>query len=282
MKRWQHGWNFFDTYSEEEFEWIRYGKRKFDDKSNKQILADTVTVYENALNQRSIVGNVVYEVDFYECDYPKSRYPVYFSSYEEAVAYVEDEKKSYLEDEDLRECKTTAKISLKYFATRSHEDTIYYFDNELRMVSIQPGTKCWVSDWYGVDELFVYVPLPFKKGDILLCTLPGRMEYGILDSTPDEEYYSIAIKQGDWSDMLFSLYGYEPDDGIGYFDYGHAYPFDYEKCPDEELPEKLSILFLLRDVYQEEMSVADFLSCYSKFGRKAYDRIYGRIKKAET
>lgn len=224
-----------NTYSEEEFEWTRHGKRRFDDKSNKQILADTITVYENALNQRSVADKVIFEASFYECDYPKSKYPVFFSSYEDAFVYIEDKKKHYLEDEDLRKCQTKAKIFLKNLGTYDSEDTIFYFDNEMRMTNIAPGTKCYEPDLYWIGELFVYVPLPFKKGDILRCTLPGRMEYGILDSTPDEE-----------------------------------------------LPEELSILFLLRDVYQEEMSVADFLSCYSKFGRKAYDRIYGRIKKAET
>ena len=58
----------------------------------------------------------------------------------------------------------------------------------------------------------------------------------------------------------------------------HQNQEQYEKCPDEELPEDLSMLFLLRDVYQEKMSVAQLLEYYSKFGRKAYEHIYGRKK----
>ena len=90
MAAWQE---LLDIYSEEEFEWTRHGKRRFDDKSNKQILADTITVYENALNQRSVVDKVIFEASFYECDYPKSKYPVFFSSYKDAFVYIEDKKK---------------------------------------------------------------------------------------------------------------------------------------------------------------------------------------------
>lgn len=277
MAAWQE---LLDTYSEEEFEWTRFGKRRFDEKTNRQILADTVTVYENALMQRSSVDNVIFEARFYESNYPESDYPVYFSSYKEALEYIEGEKKSYLEDEDLRKCLTKAKIHLKYLGTYASEDTVYYFDNELRMTNILPGTRCLVSDWYGIDELFVQVPLPFKKGDIIRSILPEKAEYGILDCTPDEEYFSRAMEYGDWSDMAVSLYSYEPDEGIGYFDYAHAYPLWYEKCPDEELPEKLSILFLLRDVYQDRMGIAQLLEVYSNFGRKAYERIYGKKKSA--
>lgn len=275
MAAWQE---LFDTYSEEEFEWTRYGKRRFDDKSNKQILADAITVYENALNQRSVVGKVIFEASFYECDCPKSKYPVFFSSYKDAFLYIEDKKKHYLEDEDLRKCQTKAKISLKNLGTHDSEDTIFYFDNEMRMTNIAPGRKCYEPDLYWIGELFVYVPLPFKKGDIIRSILPGRIEYGILDSTLDEEYFARAMEHGDWSDMEVSIYSYEPDEGIGYFDYARMEPLHYEKCPDEELPEDLFMLFLLRDVYQEKMSVAQLLEYYSKFGRKAYEHIYGRKK----
>lgn len=149
MKDWRE---LLGTYSEEEFEWTRYGKRRFNEKTNRQILENAVTEYENALSQRNLVDNVIFEARFYECDYLKSDYPVCFSNYKEALAYIEEEKKSCLEDEELRECQTKAEIYLKQLGTQASEDIIYYFDNELRMVNIFPGTRCLLSDCYEIDE----------------------------------------------------------------------------------------------------------------------------------
>lgn len=267
-----------DTHDEEKFGWTRFGKRNFDEKTNRQILEDTVVAYENALMQRNTVDNVIFKACFYECDFLESDDPIYFSNYNDAFAYIESEKKRYDDDEDLRKCQTKAKLYVKELGTYDSEDTIYYFDNEMRMTHIAPGARCYVPDLCWIGELFVHVPLPFKKGDIIRSILPGRVEYGILDSTLDEEYFSRAIDHGDWSDMEVSLYSYEPNEGIGYFDYARINPLKYEKCPDDELPEELSILFLVRDVYQDRMGTAQLLEAYSNFGRKAYERIYGRKK----
>ena len=80
------------AHREEEFEQLRFGKRNFAEKSNKQIITDTVTIYENALAQRKHTDGVVFEASFYESDFPDNRYPHYFPDYPSAFAHIMDEK----------------------------------------------------------------------------------------------------------------------------------------------------------------------------------------------
>lgn len=258
------------AHSEEEFEQLRFGKRYFAEKSNKQIIADTVTIYENALAQRERADGVVFEANFNESDFPDNQYPHYFPDYPSAFAHIKDEKQYYLDDEDLCQCQTQARIAVKEFNTQPQDDTVFYFDNEMRMTDLLPGRCVLVDDEYLISEVFIYIPLPFRKGDILCSITPGKKDYGILHATPDVEYYARPILYGDASDMIFSLDTYEPDDAHGYFGYGHFSPLDFEKCPDEELPEELSILKAVRSVHQEKLEFHELLYYYSRYGENAY------------
>lgn len=258
------------AHSEEEFEQLRFGKRHFSEKNNRQIIADTVTTYENALTQRERTDGVVFEANFYESDFPDNQYPHYFPDYHSAFAYIQDEKQYYLANEDLCHCQTQARITVKSFDTGADADTVFYFDNEMRLTDLLPGCGILGDDEFLIDEVFVYIPLPFRKGDILRSITPGKKDYGILHATPDEKYYACPIQHGDASDMVFTLDTFEPNGIHGHFDYGHFSPLDFEKCPDEELPEELSILKLVRDVHQGKLKFHELLYYYSRFGEGAY------------
>lgn len=267
-----------DSYGEEELEIANPRQREHVEKSGKQILTDTISAYEKALAQRERTEGVVFEADFYESEFPdpNCRYPVYFPDYLSAFAYIREEKQHYLENENLQDCQTQARIAVKDYGGSLSADTVFYFDNELRMTAVSLGYSCTTSFEYPfLDELFAYVPLPFKKGDIIRSIVNGKKMYWILPDTPDKEYFSRAV---DWSDMLISGYTYTPGGEIGYFEYGQFEPLGVEICPDDELPEELYIMFLLREVYAGEMDFGNFLNLYSIHGGNAYKAIYGDRK----
>ena len=262
------------NHSEEDFKYNQFGERQFaDDKSNKQIIEETVAAFENSLAIQNASENVVFEAVHWESEYPDSLDPRYFKDYPSAFSYLQECKKAYSEDSDLAHVMTESKIRIKEFNTEACDDTIFYFDNDMRMVELIPGSSTLVSDSYDIENIFIHVPLPFKKGDILRSIGPGKIDYGILTYNPNEEYRSWTIDYGDSTDMWFRLDSYDPDVG---FIYGHLSPLDYEFCPFPELPEELSILFALRYVYLGEMEFCDFLNFYSSYGKDLYPRIYGR------
>ena len=76
---------------------------------------------------------------------------------------------------------------------------------------------------------------------------------------------------------MVTLDVFEPKGEMGYFCYSHFCPWDLEKCPDDELPEQLSILRLVRDTYQGNLQLSGLLYWYSHFGKHAYQRLYGSV-----
>ena len=240
----------------------------------RQILTETIAIYENTLAQRKRTDGVVFEAVFYESDFPDNRDAYYFPDYNSALAYIEKEKKYYLDDEDLCKCNTQARIAIKEFDTRPGSDSVFYFDNKMRIINLSPG-DCVLSDKeFLISDLYIYVPLPFKKGDILRSITPGIIDYGTLPKTPDKEYYARAIDHGDSSDMIFTLDTFESNGEFGCFSYGHFFPLDFEKCPVDELPENLSILRFISEVHTGELSFSDFICYYSQHGEKAYQKLY--------
>lgn len=264
-----------DTYSETDFEHTYFGKRQFTDGTNRQIVVDTIAVYENSLKQRSCTEGVVFEATRYESDYPDTLYPHYFPTYDAAFDYITESKKRYTDDEDLAEIQTQATIRIKTFGTDASCDTIFYFDNDLRIVDLIPGNEAWVADWCCMDSVYIHIPLPFQKGDILRSIEPGKYKYGILPHTPDEP---SNIDYKDSSDIMVSLDIFEPDEKYGSFSYWHASPLDLEKCPTTELPENQSILYALRELYTDNMTIGDFLNLYSNYGQEMYWKLFGNYR----
>ena len=271
-----------ETYDDEAFEFTRFGKRRFSEEGNRKLVSDAVAVCENSLAQRERTEGVVFEAVLYESEFPNTKRPSYFPNYNAAAAHIQECKQKYLDDDDLRSVLTEAKISIKDFGTCAHDDTVFYFDNELQMIDISGGRPTLVSDCYMFDDVFVYIPLPFKKGDILRSIASGEVRYGILPETPNETYFARAIDRGDGSDMIISIDMYEPDGQMGYFTYGHYDPLSLEKCPDDELPEELSLLLLVRKVHSGKLTFNELLRWYSNSGKEAYQKLYGRKSIKQT
>ena len=262
-----------NNHSKEEFRYNQFGERQFaDDKSNKQIIKETVAAFENSLAMRNLSGDVIFEAVLWESEYPDSLKPRCFKNYPSAFAYLQECKKAYSVDSDLAHVMTEAKIRIKEFDTDEYDDTVFCFDNEMRMVKLVPGSSTLVSDSYDIANIFVHIPLPFKKGDILRSIKPGKTDYGILTYNPNEDLRSWTIDYGDSTDMWFRLDSYDADSK---FIFSHLSPLDFEFCPFSELPEELSILFALRNVYMGNLNFCDFLNLYSCYGKDLYPKVYG-------
>lgn len=109
-----------------------------------------------------------------------------------------------------------------------NKNTVFHFDNELRVTDIRP------PDYeFGLDFIFINIPLPFKKGDIVRTISQGQTVYGVIEETPDEEYFSKAC---DWSDMIVWIMICDEDDNEnpGYMELKFL---NTEFCPEDELPE---------------------------------------------
>ena len=129
-------------------------------------------------------------------------------------------------------------------------------------------------DDLGMDSVFCYIPLPFKKGDIVRTINSDEVQYGVLPDTPDINYFSSAFTDGDRSDMIVSPDCFFKRDGKYVFGWEHFDFLDLEICPDDELPEDQSILLLLRDVYRGDLDFGAFLFAYSNYGENAYKELY--------
>lgn len=266
-----------ETYSEEEFQKTRGGKKKYGDRSNKQILLFTVEAYEQALADTARADGMVYETVFYEAKYPDNDCRNYFSDYASAMQYIKELKQEYLDDPDMKEERIQAQISAKPMNTNDPWwENIFYFDSQLRMTDISTIHSCGEYEDWGMDSFFVYVPLPFKRGDILRTIDSEEIEYGAMPETPDETYFAAALQHGDASDMNITPLQFYYDDGQWKFGFDHYHFLRFEKCPDGELPEEQSILYLIRDVYQEKLSLMSFLVLYSHHGKEAYHEWHGK------
>lgn len=225
-------WKYLlSEYTEQQFEAENIRSRSIIklERSFRKIAADTVKEYETALELRNQTGGVVYKAGLYESDTPQSLKYYYFSNYEKAFEYLRNEKQYYLNNYDLCNLKTEAVI-IKVLLDNVDEskNTIFYFDNELRITDIRPPNY-----ELGFDFIFINIPLPFKKGDIVRTISQGQTIYGVIEDTPDEEYFSRAC---DSSDMIIWIIVCDKEDSenSGYMELEFL---NIELCSEDELPE---------------------------------------------
>lgn len=254
-----------ETYSDEDFG----RERAFCSCTNKEALAHTVEAYERALSDRYDTEGRVFEATFYESEFPDSLSRGVFSGYDKAFEYIRKAKQEYLDDEELKEVAVKAEIKIKVLDKNPLWDTAFCFDTDLRMTEI-------VTESAELCDFFVYVPLPFKKGDILRTT--DRKYYGVLSETPDKKHFKRAIEGGDVTDMCVTLDEFYEDEGKWVFGWDHYDYLKLELCPDDELPEDKTIFFYLRDVYRGKMTAGELLYLYSHYGERAYTELYGEDK----
>lgn len=258
-----------DHYSADEFKeetiWPTYGDWK-DLGSFREVVIETVRAWEEALAARSETEGVVFEAYLCEQEYSgQGARRHYFSSYEKAWAYLLSEKQEYLDDDDINDVKTFARINRINLDRVKGEDESYLFDNEMRLVNVDIDCDKFFSgreDFALTNEYLVYVPLPFKKGDIVKVDFPQtEVHYGVFCSDwkkPEDPgrismYASLEMYIKEWKDFDYT-------DGDPYWDDVLGFSF----CPDEELPESEQVLKLIRAVRKGEM---DFYILLHKFGR---------------
>lgn len=233
--------------------------------SFRDVVIETIGLWKEALTVRFEKENSVFETYFCEQDSDQVRYE-YFSGYEKAWEYLLKRKKHYLDNEDLKDVKTFARINrIKLDHADGNDGEAYLFDNEMRMVQIDIDSdrafaKCEAFDT--VDEWWCHVPLPFKKGDIVKVDFPWKeINYGVFacDWKRPEKPEQI--------NMWASLDIYNEEDKV--FDYTDNIPYydwvlGFSYCTDEELPKSEQVLKLIRAVRKGDM---DFYILLHKFGR---------------
>lgn len=193
-----------ERYGEDDFKILNYGERQFVRRSNRQLVEDTVRRYEAALSSRYTASNVIFAASFEEIGHPRPDELSYFTDYDSAFAFIEAEKQSYFDDEDLKDVQTKARISIVQLNDKNRRDSTWFdFDTDLRMTGLFP---CYSGDEDGMDNegldmAYIYVPVPFKKGDILKTINPNyKTDYGVLPR--DNICPSWCETMGDSSDMI--------------------------------------------------------------------------------
>lgn len=235
-------WNeLLDAYNEENFSEINLpdgGKVTNRDimfgHTYRQKVEITVKAFEKALKLKSNTEGMLYIVKIYaNADsqaYDTTYKEAEFSSFEKAYEYIRTSKEREFLDYG------TAPASTMNFSMRvipldeADEDTTeFIFDNDFRMMQIYFHYN---DEKYGLDYVFIYVPLPFKKGDIVR-SIYDTNDYAIVPHTPDKEYFLHAY---DSAAMHITALCLSEDGGEFYDDFGH-YPFlSLERCTENDLP----------------------------------------------
>lgn len=109
---------------------------------------------------------VIFAASFEEIGHPRPDELSYFTDYDSAFAFIEAEKQSYFDDEDLKDVQTKARISIVQLNDKNRRDSTWFdFDTDLRMTGLFP---CYSGDEDGMDNegldmAYIYVPVPFKS-----------------------------------------------------------------------------------------------------------------------
>ena len=202
-----------ERYGEDDFKILNYGVRQFTSRSNRQLVEDTVRRYEAALSSRYTASNVIFAASFEEIGYPEQQRDEhsYFTDYDSAFAFIKAKKQRYLDNDYLKDVPTKARISIVPLNEENRRDNTWFdFDTDLRMTGLFP---CYSGDEDGMDNkdldmAYIYVPVPFKKGDILKTINPNyKTAYGVLPR--DNICPSWCETMGDSSDMIVTLDCYD-------------------------------------------------------------------------
>lgn len=256
-----------DTYSEEEFgaEAVAGSERlKRLRVSFKEVVQNKVNIWEDVIRKMDENSNVVYAAFFNEEGFARDYIGLarFFSTYENAYQYLQECKKEYLLDEDLKDVAVFGRIlQLPVdFKEEWRDSNELRYNNELQLVEIRESTRIYYndSDKYIPDiteAFYVHVPAPWKAGDLVKSVSPyfGN-HYGIVrkDYQEKEDDLWVACGIGDASDMVLIMDTYDPT--IGYYDYMDAIRvLSVERCTEEEISEYQNMIDAWR-LRQEENS----------------------------
>lgn len=212
-----------DTYSEKEFLFgsVTTGFEEWTSAKFRDVVKKTIQLWKQTLEAIRLKENAIYAVSFREKAFPDNGEKQYFSDYEKAFHFMQEEKQSYLEDEDLKDVETFAYIERIELDTQLTDR--YDFDNFLRLVRLFPNEKRYEAvGMNGADNIsgscYVYVPVPFRKGDIVrVDNVFLETYYGVI---PEDMTEPITVNfRRDGTDMNLWLDVYVPEQGN--FDYAN-------------------------------------------------------------
>lgn len=256
-----------EVYSEDDFKQTHFGEMQLGEKPNKQILADTVAIYETALEMRKGSDTLVFEAAYYGVEFYEWVQRVYFRDYDSALDYLKKEQEYYKDEEEGLQCgAAVAEIRIKNFGKNTWYDTTFHLDDKLRLITITPNRDLFVSGWWSVEHLFVYIPLPYEKGDFVRINTLKGIEYGVLTETPDEEYYDswrrrLSSEYETLEILGIPLNKFNPEDGEkGDFEGESCNPLELERCHEKELTDTPAKLTFLRERISEKDSAGEKVS----------------------
>ena len=257
------------TYSEKEFQFEYQDDRII---NFKKIIINTIRSWEDVLRGRKDSSDgYIYAVYLAEKDFNDSMHDdrLYFTSYEGAFEYLKKEKQHYLDDEDLRDCITMGMIQrIKLNKTDWNYIDNFYFDNDLRLVTLIPsfhstaiyqgGRLC---DPYPWDDYAMFIPAPFKVGDIVKVESPFyKTAYGVFP------YEWKRPERKDWYSFEMSLDMYD-NTSKTFWSTDDTNILEIEYCSDEELPEDEKILKGISEIRKGKMDFFVMLEQYKDLER---------------
>lgn len=235
---------------------------------SRENVRETIRIWEETLEERYHSEGVVFAAKYGH----KERYwnretgkYQFFPDYSKAFLYLEEARDKMREKDDFRKEDFFGEIYRIELGDMRDEDS-YIFDGDLCMVEVFPLYKrCVTEDGERIERLddsddTVFIPLPFKKGDIIKVESSRRLPYyGVMccDWQPtrqDREAYM-------W--LPLETYDAECRD-FDYMDGGCCDVLRGAVCPEEELPEKEQMLKKISAVYKGEMGWFELLCRFSK------------------
>lgn len=169
-----------------------------------------VRMWKDILADREVQDGSIYVARFEEREffYERGDEEHYFSSYENAYAYIKEEKEEYLDIE-----KDHGKpIPMVGFIERVvlDEDVcdIYWFDNDLNLVKVFGREERYaLSEEVRIepfDHFIFHLPLPFHVGDILkMETLKNEPVYGVVYYEWNEPKNPVLVSMNMWLDCYW-------------------------------------------------------------------------------
>lgn len=171
----------------------------------KELIDCTLGYWRSVLEARNDNSDVIFAAIVYE----KGRDNTYlndykfFDDFKSSYKYIVDEKKRLLEygvhDGDTIFFANIQRIPINRDDAMIDEREIYYFNQNMELYRVFEAGKHVLCK--NLEELYVYIPLPFKKGDIVKCDL---RENGVIigkileDINERERYHSNYCKENDY------------------------------------------------------------------------------------
>lgn len=187
----------------------------------KELIDRTLGYWLSVLEARNDNSGVIFAAIVYE----KGRDNTYlndykfFDDFKSSYEYIVDEKKRLLDcgvyDEETIFYANIQRIPVNKADAMIDEREIYYFNQNMELYRVFEARKHVLCK--NLEEFYVYVPLPFKKGDMVKCDLGENGEFigEIFEDINDREQYHANYCRENEHDTI-SVYAYESIEGKWY------------------------------------------------------------------